>query len=350
MTTPLTRVLDISASMRSSWRVCPRTVFYKHIAAVRSLEGRRALAIGSAFHAGIDTWRRDPNRDKTAAALEAVSAFRYRLKKERLPEDSYSHHQVFAYVVGYCTFFGERDRGTIAIESQVFEDGIGETGYTDSVLKYPNGSIYIVEDKTTQRFDDADEMRWALKFNDQLSAYTAGLRGRGEEIHGALYRQVKKTQTKQTQKETPDDYRERIIDIYTDPVGANDLFREFAVHWSEDELKRLNFERERTNLDILSWLDKLDVTEWPYNPSACIGVYGPCEFLRLCANNRDGTSRCFESNGRSPIDGGRYQERIWSRVPTKSSVSGEEGSGKEGGEERGEEGGGWPSLQPNTGG
>ncbi len=318
----------ISPSLRASWRRCPKQIFYRYIAGIQSMRTSNALAIGSAFHTGLETWRNDPKRDPMAAALTAAEAYTNKARATRIADDGYTHLQVMAYVIGYSVRYGMSDGGSKLAELQVFEEGDAETGFADCVMEFADGRRFVIDDKTTARFDDEQAMAWSLKFNDQLATYASALLARGQKIDGALYRQVKKTGTYPKKNETNEQYGERIMEIYTtDPS----MYREFVITWTPEELKRLDQERERTNLDIVGWLDVKDDTAWPYNPNGCIGPYGPCDYVRLCANKKDATQRCFEPNGKAPIDDGSYQKRIWqseSNTPTPNPVGFDERTGE----------------------
>lgn len=285
-------------------------MFYRDIAAIDTVSGRRALLVGKAYHAGLEWWRRQPlgKKDPEEAAHYAASQYRNMAAEEKVALDTYTDSQVFAYVLGYCGRFAEAEEEIV--EQQVFDDGDGESGTADCVARFHDGSIWVVEDKTTARFDDANMMQMSLLFNDQISTYVHALRARGIDVKGARYRQVKKTGTKQTQKETPEDYHDRIVDIYTGPE-SDALYREFIVTWTDEEMARCLRQRDRENMDIIGYLDVYDVEQWPYNPLNCIGPYGPCDYVQLCAKRRDAAQRLYQPSERTPIDGGKYQSEIW---------------------------------------
>lgn len=308
MESPNHHLPQISPSMRNDWRSCPRKVFFRHIAAIRVLGSKKAFAVGSAYHNGLEAWRNDPRRDAMAAGLVAANSYRTLIQRDGIADDGFTALQVMAYVVGYAVRFALSDVGSVVAETHVFDDGDAEIGFADCVIEFPDGRKFVVEDKTTARFEDETQMAWALRMNDQLSTYVAGLRGRGIDIHGGIYRQVKKTLTYPKKAESIEDYGNRVLEMYT---TDQTLYREFVVTWGDIELKRREKERERTNLQIVEWLDRTEFDEWPYNPSSCLGAYGPCDYVRLCANNRDGATRCYEPNGKRSIDNGSYQRQIW---------------------------------------
>jgi hypothetical protein len=295
-------------------------VFFRDIAAIDTVAGRRALIVGKAYHAGLEWWRRQPvnKKDPEAAAHFAASQYRQYAAEEKVALDTYTASQVFAYVLGYCGRFAEAEEEVV--EQQVFEDGDGESGTADCVSKFADGTIWVVEDKTTARFDNAEAMQMSLIFNDQISTYVHALRTRGIDVKGAKYRQVRKTMTKQTQKESTEDYLKRIVDIYTGEESAT-LYREFTVTWSDAEMDRCLRQRDRENMDIISHLDIYDVEKWPYNPLNCIGPYGPCDFVQLCAKRRDASQRLYQPSERTPYDGGNYQAEIWQHNGSESCVS-----------------------------
>lgn len=330
------KIPNISSSMRSSWRSCGRKVFYRYVAGIEPLKRSKALIMGSAYHAGLEAWRRgsDLNQAMGVAVDQFCEATIGMLTGE---ETEQSANQLRAYLEGYFIHFGQydRDNGLHFVEQQMFEEGEGETGFADSLYRDVKGDYYIIEDKTAGRFEDPDVMNLSLKLNDQLISYVLALTTRGILVTSCLYRQVKKTQTSQTKKETPADYAKRIRDLYTAPEAKGELYRVFEISFTQAELARWRLQKDRQNLEILSHFDLGEIDQWPMNPSNCVGAYGKCDYLTLCARGCDSSQREFKPNGKEPLDNGSYQRKIWtgevqSNTATNSS-SAPSGSGQQSG-------------------
>jgi hypothetical protein len=303
----------LSSSMRTMWRNCPRKVFYRYMAAIEPRRAPRPLVVGTALHRGIEAWRRSPEirRMPAMAAQIGWDQFRIEAAARGLPDDGYTGAQVAAYVAGYLLRFGAIDKGTELVECQVFGDAEGadgETGYCDALVRYPDGQLWIVDDKTSTAWHDEETLALSLKLDDQLASYVAGLTQKGIAVAGARMRQIRKTQTRPNKNESHEQYAERVMDIYTD---NETLYRELVVEFEAPELGRAAAQRERDNLAILSHLDIPDIERWPYNPSSCRGAYGPCEFIELCTLGRDRAEPRFKPKSKGPLDGGAYQRQIW---------------------------------------
>lgn len=298
----------IRPSMRSAWRTCPRKVFFGWVAGIAPARGRKPLIVGSSYHAGLEAWRRQgPKRDLKKAAQAAEREFVKRVYDERLSIDerdaAVTAAQIGAYVTGYAAAFPATFEKEL-VEVQVFQDGDGESGTADSVVQMESGEVWVVEDKTIGKFPPEEAMAMALRFNDQVSTYVHQLRARGIPAMGALYRQVEKTATTQTQKETLADYKVRLAGIYG---PGSEKFREFKVVWSDAEMDRAVRERDRQNMEIIVWLDRYNLDEWPVNSSSCIGPYGPCEFLSLCSKQA-GACKNFKPTEQESLDDDRYRK------------------------------------------
>jgi hypothetical protein len=199
---------------------------------------------------------------------------------------AYTLAQVYAYCAGYTKAFPDGLKTQLS-EVPVYLDSSEEQGTVDAITVIDN-ALWIIEDKTTSRFEDAELFALSLRLNDQIASYYDGIRKRGYEVEGVRYRQVKKTGTRQNKSETLAGYTERILANYTyDAVE----YREFVVTFDDAEVDILRENRMKTNEEITKQLGVDDVDAWPYNCNACIGPYGPCEFLRLCITGRDETLR-----------------------------------------------------------
>jgi hypothetical protein len=215
--------------------------------------------------------------------------------------------QVCAYVQSYALAFGfDSD---VWVEVNPFENmDNGEVGYVDSVLELPDGSRWLVEDKTTSRFEDAETLAMALRMDDQIATYALAFADQGIKLAGVKYRQVLKTLLRQKKTETLQEYVERVGEVYQSEPGT--YCREIQIIFNDDDLKTWRVQKDRENLDIIQYFDRYDLAEWPFNGSSCISAYGPCEFLGLCNNPCD-TSKNFTENGKEPLDGGIFKTKIW---------------------------------------
>ena len=298
--------------MRSAWRQCGRKVFYRYVAGIEPVKTGKALVIGSAFHRGLEAIRTDDTEhleNFVGAELERI---------EDRDDRAVALAQVLAYLTGYQGAF--RDEGESWVEVNPFSEyDQAEVGFVDKVARFPDGSLWIIEDKTTARFEDRELVAMALRMNDQIGTYTLAFRDRGIEVSGVKYRQVLKTQTRVKKTETVRDYGLRLIDSYLSEPTT--FYREISVSFSNEELDKWAVQKERENLDAIQYLDQYDIDRWPFNGSSCIGPYGACEYLKLCSRRCDGSQREFQPNGKAPLDGGKFQTKIWSTPSPEARAS-----------------------------
>lgn len=308
--------LKIRPSMRTSWRKCPRHLYIRWVAGVEPARGRKALVIGTAYHAGLEAYRL--GQTPAEAAARAIATYTIQCAEEKLDFDLTTASQISAYVFGYALRFAKDDSGIKVVEAKVFDDGDPEGGTADCVIRYPDGSVWLVEDKTTSRFDPEDAMKMALLRNDQLTTYIAALCKRGVRVEGALYRQVLKTQTRRTQKENDADYTKRIHGIYEEE--RFEKFREIRLVWTDEQLAAARAESHAVSRAIRRTVAK-PLEKWPSNPLSCLGPYGPCEYLKLCATGKD-PFREFKAAKEGSHDDGSYQRKIWSQIASPGESEG----------------------------
>lgn len=306
----MTALPQLSPSLRGAWRACGRKVFFRYVAGIEPIKRGKALGIGTATHAGLETYRRTLDIRKALAA--SSDAWLREMNRTGVDADEGQTivDQIKAYVSGYLQHFGETHQTTSLVEVQAFDEGDGETGYLDSLVKYPDGTLWIVEDKTTARFVDSDLQQMALQLNDQVVTYVLALAERGIIVEGVKYRQILKTMTRRNKNENAKEYALRVMGLYVN--DAEDKFREFEVRFTQAELVAWASHKARENMDVRQWLaSKASLESWPFNCGNCIGPYGPCEYLKLCSRGVDAAQREFKPNGKEPLDNGSYQAKIW---------------------------------------
>jgi hypothetical protein len=263
--------------MRRAWRDCPRKVYFGFVKGLKPADPSRALTIGSAYHKGLEALRLGAD----SPVMRGMISYELATAPD-LP--AYTADQVYAYCAGYIKAFPDGLRTQLS-EVAVYDESAEEQGTIDAI-SVVDDQLWIIEDKTTSRFEDGQLFALSLRLNDQIASYYDGIRKRGFEVEGVRYRQVKKTLTRQNKNETPTEYAERVLDIYT--KDANE-YREFIVTFDDTEVEMLRENRLKTNEEITKQLSIDDVDQWPYNCNACIGPFGPCEFLTLCITGRDET-------------------------------------------------------------
>ena len=136
-------------------------------------------------------------------------------------------------------------------------------------------SRYLGEEKVVSSIDK--------DFNDkiQLDTQTTGYyfafqKVRDIKLDGIIFRATRRPSIKQTQKETLEQYRERVIlDYKTRPEF---YFHEFPIYRNEFDLKEFEQELWDKTQDILS----VRRNGWWYKNTSYCSDYGSCQYLPLC--------------------------------------------------------------------
>lgn len=306
---------DISPSMRRAWRDCGRKVYYRYVAAIEAKMEKKAFAIGTAYHKGIEIWRnhRFDAEAKHNALAVAIQGFREEtMGYLGAQEMNTTISQISAYIMNYPW---ADVNGTLDQELPVFPEDDGEIGFVDCLYTDLQGKRWIIEDKSAGMFTDAGQFFRSLQFNDQVLTYALAMHDYGKPVEGILYRQVLKTRTSQKKSEDAQEYAERIMEEYQE--NPNKYYREFRIETPKEKLLKWRFHKDRFNTDILSFFDVYDIEKWPFNPDNCVGMYGPCEYLALCSEGKD-TKGLYRNNKKDPLDGGTFRTKIFK---SKGSVN-----------------------------
>lgn len=299
----------IRYSMRSAFKKCPRIVYFEYVAGIKPKEsGINALMIGSAFHRGLELWR--THRDIDQAIAQATAEFATSLRQNELTDDSITVEtgRLRAYLTGYAVNF--QDDMKMQWQAEIPIEIPGEKGTVDALMTDPEtGDVWVVEDKT--RTFMTDNLHYVLRMNEQMLSYAGMLRRFGRKFVGFIYRETKKTQTRQTQKETAEQYAKRIFDIYTGENSSSNFIEE-RIQFSDQEITKYQSEKNHMNFVIQSCLEKMhDFDEWGWNSDSCVGKYGPCKFLQICATKNDNIGRQYVPTENEPLDGGVFRKQIW---------------------------------------
>ena len=145
-------------------------------------------------------------------------------------------------------------------KGQKLELPIKLKGYTDKIVRKPNGKIRIVDYKTTQKFSDGDKIDGA-KIIQAIIYYLLVAVTYGEEPEDFVFEEVKMTQNRDGGDQ---------VKNYTINFSENELFFDFFFRFYEDMTRALCGEMVyMPNLNamydnevaIISYIHRLDVSE-----------------------------------------------------------------------------------------
>lgn len=302
--------LLISHSMRAAWKQCERKVFYRYVAGIEPRQPPNpARIIGSAFHRGLEEWRKEDVGTEKPINL-AIAQLVAQSMAAGMSEDSLAIEgwRLRAYLTGYFErFAGDLDRpGSFQVEAKL--TATGEIGFVDSLWKDHRGNLWIHEDKTTSQFQDGQAD--VLLLDEQLLNYALLLQQAGHRVAGAIFRQTLKTKKGPLKNESPEIFGQRILQEYT--AGLNGKYREFVVTFDPLQMHEYIGDKAVTDADLRNRLIGIKgLGSYRRNSHACMGKYGPCDYLHLCAHRNDAGAERFKSNGKDPKDGGKFRREIW---------------------------------------
>ena len=160
--------------------------------------------------------------------------------------------------------------------------------FTVDALVEWKGKPWVLEHKTTSAIDAGYISR--LSLDDQCSTYMVGTKHAwGIEPAGVIYNVIMKPRIRQKQKETRDQYLERVLGLYQD--SPHEYLYRTNVLRSEADLAE--FERE-TNL-FTGEMDRSEESGFYYkNTRACTNWGSTCPMMPLCIEGEDQAKERFK--------------------------------------------------------
>jgi hypothetical protein len=177
-----------------------------------------------------------------------------------------------------------------------------QAGKKDAIVRKPDGSMWVMEHKTTSEDITIGSAYWQrLQMDTQCSVYLAAEKAAGHDVAGIIYdvvrkptirpcratpedvRKYKKDGTlyasQREHDETPDEYRSRLVE----DVAANP-----GDYFARGEVVRLESEQQEAAWD--SWQVAKSIREsqlrdrWPRNPDSCVRYGRFCDYWPLCTH------------------------------------------------------------------
>ena len=313
-------MIRISHSLRTAFRECPRKVFYRyHAGIVKRVDASPALVIGKCFHHGLEEIRKGTNiHDAVMSATTKLAVE----SKEVIEQEKGTENEIKlkAYLLGYESFFNEKYR---SYESELQVDGVDNStiAFIDAVYVKDSRAV-IVEDKTTAAFND--DMNMILKMNDQTLWYWSELDRIGYDVAEISFRETKKSAHKINKKETLDEFRQRIGNLYFDQPDLH--YREIVLRYSPDQIGAYRKMIQMIDCDIRRICGDFtdDVDSVFCNGFSCSGKYSSCAYLPICYDKNNIHNRYVLRDNYEPWDGGVFASKYG--IETKTQLEQEENS------------------------
>jgi hypothetical protein len=296
--------LTKSHSLRMAFKSCPRKIYFRYVAGIqpRGMYGR-ARFVGQQFHKGLESLRKGITIEEVQSSIESDVNWNFFPVKEIKIETI----KLSAYLDGYLTIFDDDFLDITKIETEVKLEHEDEICIIDAMIMHDDGTFDIIEDKTASIMQPYLEE--SLSFNEQLLNYWDLCNKKDLAFRSIKYRETQKSLHKLNKNESLQDFEIRMHDLY---YNEPERYKEINVKLNPKEL--ISFVDEKHRLD--DHIDNLIETKigceyyaWPKNTSACLGKFGPCDFLAICSSAQNCIAELFEPNGKTPIDSCSFIEQ-----------------------------------------
>lgn len=278
----------LTHSSMSTYRDCRRKYYFRYILGLVPSQEKASLRLGSAFHKGVELYYQ--GKDLQACIYGAGQLFQD-ADTTGWTESDYEEMDKQAAILegmlrGYALRLNDREEFQEVIPEREFLNPIinpatgastprfQHAGKADGLFKR-DGQWWLREFKTASSIDKGYVDR--LKLDTQITSYMEALQAdMGITIAGIIYTVVKKPSIKQTQKETPAQYCERVIADYQDRLDF--YFWQEQFYRNQNDLVEWQYERWDIQKDIA---ESMRTERWYRNTSSC-GQYGGCAYMPLC--------------------------------------------------------------------
>jgi len=282
----MTKPKDIwTVSRLKTFQICPFKEMLRYRDGIVPIRGRSALAFGTAIHKGLET------RDIDEAL--AVLITDYPKDQEEADAQDVASVTVRALLESYFDLyppFAEHKPEFQFELPMLTKTGCKSTvmsiaGKLDDLVKI-NGQWWIVEYKTASRLDSSYFDR--LYVDSQITMYMSAMTRMGYDPVGVIYRVIRKPTLRRGQKETLEEFLERLRnDIRNRP---DFYFMERKLYRSKGDLKEFHntlYQEARLEKNMAKRGEAFKHT------TSC-SMYGACEYLPICMGEEGAMEALYE--------------------------------------------------------
>lgn len=308
----------LTSSRLATFQTCPRKHHYRYDVGLLPIgESPRALAFGTAIHAGLEHWW---TAHQASAPQYALSAALHAAEDSLTSDDPYTVSMLRALLTAYDARWGawastvEVLAVEVPFESALIHPVTGEASATwrlagkiDAMVGLSDGRVAVVEHKTTSMDAGAgSDYRRALTLNAQVGVYFDGVRALGHIADVCIYDMLRKPQIKPLMA-TPEESRR--IKKNGEPYAGTRLCDETPMEYETRLIESLmndpdkyllhaEIVRTDTEMESLRWglwhtvraIEEhraaarvaRDVRAVPQHAGACMTHHAPCAFLPVC--------------------------------------------------------------------
>ncbi len=292
----------LTHSAMSCFKNCRRKYQYRYVYKLVPISGNKNLNLGSAVHKGLEVYYSGGSDDDVLLAADEILRPSNTNGWGQSDYDNLLIQQATAFGMlrGYIKYFNDRELYEEIKPEQEFcvplnnpettaaSKSFMHAGKIDGLFK-KEGQWWLREFKTASQV--GKDYLERLKLDTQITSYIDAIQeDLGIQIVGVIYTILKKPSIKQTQKESVQDYCDRLILDYqneaVDPKTGKPriefYFHQEEIHRNQNDLLEWRFDRWDTAKDIL----ETQRTQRYYRNTSLCSQYGSCEYLPLCAQGQ----------------------------------------------------------------
>lgn len=172
----------------SCFKTCPRKHYYCYVLGIDSATPAKALRMGSAFHAGVETLARGNDLD---AAIHDVQSYYSSTLNMGLVWNQIEQTTVCCIVAGYYWHYHDDGISYVVTEEQFqipFDEHFDCAGKVDGIVREEGSDKLFVMEHKLLGDDLQDESLWKrVRLDQQISMYIRAARQMGYALNSCLY-------------------------------------------------------------------------------------------------------------------------------------------------------------------
>ncbi len=306
------RALELLTNSRvKAFKLCARLHHYEYELGYRPVKDADELAFGTLVHLALEAWW---NAKKAGLDTETWLIKAFEALRTKPGVDDYDLVRADVMIAGYHTRWCDEQLEVLGVELKFETELINPesgrasrtwqlAGKLDVLVRKPDGTIWIVEHKTSSAALEAGSTYWQqLRMDSQVSCYFLGAKSLGHDVAGCLYdvlakpaqRPLKATPVESRKfkangvlyanqrehDETPEEYRARLVEAVSSEPGR---------YFIRGEVVRLEEELREFHLEV--WQQAKTIHEMrrlnfaPRTNSSCFAYGRACAFWDVCTKS-----------------------------------------------------------------
>ena len=306
----------LTSSSLKTWRRCPREYRFRYVDLLEPVNQDDVLRFGSLFHVGLEFWWRALMHGLVTDPARLVELAIESMRGVAGDFDAYDLARAEELFIAYAVRWADQGFEVLAVEVEFQAPLINpdsgqpsrtfrQAGKIDAIVRRPDGSVWVVEHKTSGEDIAPGSTYWQrLRMDGQVSAYFDGGDALGYEVVGVIY-DVAKTPAQRPLEATPVELRkytkatakepsrlysnqrdaDETVDEYRARVRAA-LVEDPGAYFARGEVVRLESERREHLMDTWQFASAIRESARtgcaPRNPDGCQRYGRFCSYMPIC--------------------------------------------------------------------